>query len=687
VCKYTRIRRRVKSQTEKNRLGVAVVICSRLRRHPGFVEGMSQVIIDEYAVGECDVLITEERLRPLLGRVQKPGRYVGREWNSLCKDWDAAAVRLALVYPETYEIGMSNLGLTILYDLVNRRAGWLAERAYAPWDDMEGEMRAAGVPVFSLETRHALGDFDVLGFSLQHELNYTNVLNLLDLAGLPILSREREASRMGGASMPLVIAGGSCTYNPEPMADFIDALVIGEGEEVLVELLQAYEGWKAGGGGERAGGWHELLLGLAQIPGVYVPSLYVTDRGTEDAAWGSGLPRPKMAGLPERVRKRIAPVLGPAPTAPIVATIEPVHDRAMVEIQRGCSRGCRFCQAGIIYRPIRQRPVEEVLAAIDELVANTGHSELSLVSLSSSDHPGIQEIVARAMARHAEEGLAISLPSLRIDSFSVELAEMIQSARKTGFTFAPEAGSQRLRDVINKGVSEQDLLRTTAAAFSKGWNRLKLYFMLGLPTETDEDILEMARLIRLIHAQGRQMRGRMVDLSVSVSTFVPKPHTPFQWVALASREVVEQRQRLLQQQVRARGISLSWSDWDTTWLESLLSRGDRRLGAAIARVWRAGARFESWSDHFRPALWREALAEEGIDPDSYTARERDAEAPFPWEIVDVGVTRAFLWREYQRALRGDLSPDCRQQCLGCGVMAAFAAERAGAPAEAWECPS
>ncbi len=291
------------------------------------------------------------------------------------------------------------------------------------------------------------------------------------------------------------------------------------------------------------------------------------------------------------------------------------------------------------------------------------------------------------MARHAEEGLAISLPSLRIDSFSVELAEMIQSARKTGFTFAPEAGSQRLRDVINKGVSEEDLLRTTAAAFSKGWNRLKLYFMLGLPTETDEDILEMARLVRTIHAQGRQIRGRMVDLSVSVSTFVPKPHTPFQWVPLASREIVEHRQRLLQQNCRARGISLSWSDWDTTWLEALLSRGDRRLGPVIARAWRSGARFEAWSDHFRPGLWREALAQEGIDPDGYTMRDRSAEDPCPWEIIDVGVTRRYLWREYQCALRGDLSPDCRENCHGCGITVAFATERAVVPAETWECPA
>jgi radical SAM family uncharacterized protein len=466
------------------------------------------------------VQISFERLQALLTRVQKPIRYVGGEWNSVTKSWSDIAVRLALAYPDTYEIGMSNLGLAILYDLVNQRPEFLAERVFAPWDDMQTAMRAASIPLFSLETRHSLADFDVVGFSLQHELNYTNVLSMLDLGGIPVLASERDAGH------PLIIAGGSCTYNPEPMADFIDAFVIGEGEEVLLELLLVVQRWKAGNGTSSPQGRRQLLEQLAGIPGVYVPSFY-EPRYKHDGTL-SGMDR-AMGNAPLRVCKRIMPKLGLAPVRPIVPAMQIVHDRAAVEIQRGCSRGCRFCQAGVIYRPIRERSVEETLAAIDALLANTGYSEVGLVSLSSSDHGGIATIIAQAMARHASEGLAISLPSLRIDSFSVKLAAMIQSTRKTGFTFAPEAGSQRLRDVINKGVCEEDLLRTTEAAFANGWNRVKLYFMLGLPTETDEDILEIARLIRAIREQGREIRGRMVEIGVSLSTFVPKPHTPFQW--------------------------------------------------------------------------------------------------------------------------------------------------------------
>ena len=623
------------------------------------------------------MIISDERLEALLAQVQKPARYVGQEWNSVVKDWGRASVRLALCYPETYEIGMSNFGLAILYDLVNRRADLLAERVYAPWVDMEAAMRAAGVPLFALESRRTLDEFDALGFSLQHELNYTNVLNMLDLAGLPLRSAERSAAH------PLVIAGGSCTYNPEPLASFFDCFVLGEGEEVLLELLDAVAAWKASGGRMAPRGRHELLLRLAYIPGVYVPSLYDV-RYHEDGAIASIAPADE--GAPARLRKRIVPRLPSAPTRLIVPAIEIVHDRGAVEIQRGCSRGCRFCQAGMIYRPIRERPLEEVLRAIDEQLAATGYSEIALLSLSSSDHSAIAGIVSQAMARHGEEGLSISLPSLRIDSFSVRLAEMIQATRKTGFTFAPEAGSQRLRDVINKGVTEEDLLRTTQAAFASGWNRVKLYFMLGLPTESDEDILEMARLIQAIRAQGREIRGRIVDIGVSVATFVPKPHTPFQWVPLAPREVVERRQALLRERTRGRGIALSWSDWESTWLEAVLSRGDRRLGPVILRAWRAGARFDAWSEHFRPHLWHEAFVSEGLDPAFYAHRERPEGELFPWEHIDVGVSRRFLWREYRRALEGQLSPDCRTSCHDCGIMTALAVEREGLPASAWGCP-
>ncbi|HHX44755.1 MAG TPA: TIGR03960 family B12-binding radical SAM protein [Chloroflexi bacterium] len=611
--------------------------------------------------------LSEERLQELLGNVQKPLRYVGHEWNSITKEWANATVRMVLAYPDVYEIGMSNLGLSILYDLVNRHDDWLAERTYAPRIDMEAAMRAAGVPLYALESRRAVAHFDVVGFSLQYELNYTNVPNMLDLAGLAPLAADRPAA------LPLVIAGGSGTYNPEPLADFFDAMVIGEAEDALPELLTAVEAFKAESG---AGGAKEdLLRRLATIDGVYVPSFYAPQ---ED-----GRVAPLQEGAPARVRRRIARRLGPVPTRPIVPTMQVVHDRAVVEIQRGCSRGCRFCQAGMIYRPVRERPVEEVLDAVDTVLAKTGHTEVGLLSLSSSDHSGIAAIIQGVLDRHQGRRVAVSLPSLRIDSFSVQLATMIQSTRKTGFTFAPEAGSQRLRDVINKGVTEDDLLNTAEAAFSAGWNRIKLYFMIGLPTETDDDILEMARLIRTLAALGRKVRGRTVDIAVSASTFVPKPHTPFQWAPLADRATVERRQALLREHARGRGIHLSWSDWDSTWLEALLSRGDRRLGRVLLRAWRLGAAFDAWSERFRPDLWRRALEEEGIDDRAYIARERCLDEPLPWEVIDVGVRRAYLVREWQRAACGEVTGDCRRECRGCGITAAYADDGADTT---WRCP-
>ncbi len=639
------------------------------------------------------MIIAYQQLEELLTRVQKPARYIGGEWNSIAKDWNAVAhpasgapLTLALAYPDVYDIGMSNLGLTILYDLVNAQPHMLAERVYAPWPDMEAALREADLPLFSLETRHSLDSFDVIGFTLPYELNYSNVLTVLDLAGLPLLAAERQAD------MPLVIAGGSCALNPEPMAPFFDALVLGEGEEVLLELLEVVADWKRAllekqtSADDRA----NLLCRLAQIPGVYVPSLYKVTYSAE--GWVASI-KPIDDTVPARVRRRIIPALGPAPATPILPGMSTVHDRGAVEIQRGCSRGCRFCQAGIIYRPVRERPAAEVLAAIEALVANTGYDEVGLLSLSSSDHSEIAAIVDQAMATHAEDRLSISLPSLRIDSFSVELAEMIQSARKTGFTFAPEAGSQRLRDVINKGVTEEDLVETARATFESGWNRIKLYFMIGLPTETDEDVLEIARLVGVLSDLGKGIRGRIVDLNVSVSTFVPKPHTPFQWVPLASRETIRRRQDLLKEHCRQRGVHLSWSDWDTTWLEALLSRGDRRLALVIQRAWELGARFDAWSDQFRPELWRQALEAgkgAGIDPDLYTFRAYEApstDQPLPWDVVDVGVSRTFLWREYQRALAGELSPDCRRQCHGCGILTGYDDERALVPEDAWGCPA
>ncbi len=617
--------------------------------------------------------IDSEILESLLNRVQKPGRYVGGEWNAITKDWANVEVSIALAYPDVYEVGMSNLGLAILYDIVNRQQAMVAERVYAPWVDMEGALRQAGLPLYSLETRRHLVDFDVLGFTLQTELTYTNVLNMLDLALIPLRSAERPET------MPLVIAGGSCAYNPEPMARFIDLFALGEGEELVVDLLAAVSTWKRTG---RREGRHGLLKSMAQIPGVYVPSLYTVSYASTGEI---GRISPEQ-GAPSRVRKRIMATLAPTPRAPLLPNISAIHDRAAVEIQRGCSRGCRFCQAGMIYRPIRERPVGEVLEDVDAIIANTGYDEVGLVSLSSSDHSGISEIVRSLVERYAEDRLAISLPSLRLDSFSVEIARLIKQQRKTGFTFAPEAGSQRLRDVINKCVTEQDLLRTAEAAFESGWDRIKLYFMLGLPTETDEDAQEIARLIREVRDMGRRVRGKRVEISASVATFVPKPHTPFQWQPLAQREEVEARQQLIVKAVQSARIHVSYSDWESTWLEALLSRGDRRTGEVIERAWRKGARFDAWSECFRPPVWYAAVEDAGLDAGWYLHRERGQHEVLPWQAIDVGVSDAFLWNEYERALAGSLSPDCREHCYDCGILVAFGAERDSFESAIWGCP-
>ena len=611
-----------------------------------------------------------ELLDRVLPSVERPGRYVGGEWNAVVKDWDAVQVHLALAYPDVYEIGMSNLGLAILYDLVNRQPHALAERVYCPWPDMAAALRRVNLPLYTLETRHPIHAFDVVGFTLQYELNYTNVLEMLDLAGIPLHASQRDQRH------PLIIAGGSSTYNPEPMAAFFDLFVIGEGEEVLLELLDLVRASR-----------HEprtaFLRRAAAIPGVYVPSLYQVGYHADGTIAAI---TPAEPGTPATVTKRIVPCLPPPPTRPVVPTVEVVHDRAAVEIQRGCSEGCRFCQAGMIYRPVRERPPAQVLAAVEELLRNTGYDEVGLVSLASSDYGEIEPLLQALVARFAKEHVSFSLPSLRVDAFSVRLAGLVQTTRKSGLTFAPEAGSARLRQVINKNVTEDDLLATAEAAFAAGWNRIKLYFMLGLPTETDDDVAEIARLSRRVLSVGQRHRGGRAQVHVSTSTFVPKPHTPFQWLPLTDLDVVDRRQRILREALRGRGLQFSWTAPTTTLLEAVLGRGDRRLSGIIERAWHAGAVFDAWAEHFRPSVWRDAFSTAGLDMRALAYRERAEDEVFPWEHIRVGVSRAFLAAERIRAEHGQPTPDCRDGCQRCGILEAFAAQRRLASRGVWQCP-
>lgn len=594
-----------------------------------------------------------------LQHIQKPARYTGGEWNSVVKDHSKVAVTVGLAFPDVYEVSMSHLGIKILYSLLNSRADVAAERVFAPWFDMEEAMREKGIPLYSLETKTAARDFDVLGFTLQYELSYTNILNMLDLGGIPVYSKDR------GLEYPLIMAGGPCAYNMEPIADFFDIVSLGESEEWLEEFIDVYKELKQAG---FPGGKEALLRRLAQIPGTYVPALYepqYTEKG--DFAGMKRLAEEAPAFVEKRIINDVEHVY--YPTKPIVPYLDVVHDRAVLELFRGCTRGCRFCQAGMLYRPVRERTPERLLQMAKDIIANTGYDEISLMSLSSADYSKLPELVDMLMEEFKDKQVSVSLPSLRIDSFSIDIAKKVQQVRKSGLTFAPEAGTQRMRDVINKGVTEEDLLAACTNAFKSGWNQVKLYFMIGLPGETDEDVAGIADLAYKVLDLHRDITGKRTGkVTVSVSFFVPKSHSPYQWYGQQSVEEIHRKQRLLKSLINNRNISYHYHDGATGYMEAVFARGDRRLAKVILEAVRLGAKFDGWSEGFDIDRWLKAFENCGIDPDYYARRSRDFDEPLPWDHLDSTVCKAYLKREWGRSEEAQLTEDCRHlPCNGCNV--------------------
>ena len=599
----------------------------------------------------------------ILLNIEKPARYIGGEVNSVMKDPEKVDIRFAMCFPDVYEIGMSHLGIQILYDMFNRREDTWCERVYSPWLDLDKVLREKKIPLFALESQDPIRDFDFLGITIQFEMCYTNILQILELSGIPLHASERTKDD------PFVLGGGPCTYNPEPLAEFFDIFYIGEGETVYDELLDAYKEWKKSGKSRK-----EFLESAAQIEGLYVPAFY------DPVYNGDGTLKsftPNNLHAPSSVRKQVVMDVTDAsyPMKPVVPFIKATQDRVVLEIQRGCIRGCRFCQAGMIYRPTRERNVNKLKEYARTMLKTTGHEEISLSSLSSSDYSELKELVTFLIDEFKGKGINISLPSLRIDAFSLDVMSRVQDIRKSSLTFAPEAGSQRMRNVINKGLTEEDILDGAGQAFEGGWSKVKLYFMLGLPTETEEDMREIARLsdrvARRYYEIPKEQRSGKCQITASSSFFVPKPFTPFQWASMCTAEEYMRRADIVkdefQNQLNRKSLKYNWHDAQVTVLEGVMARGDRKVGKVVEEAYRLGCLFDSWTESFHNDLWMQAFENTGIDPNFYNLREREEDELFPWDFIDTGVTRKFLRREWENAIKETVTPNCRQQCSGCGA--------------------